>query len=347
MTNTKKMHYIPQFLLNNFSCDSNKHIFVWDKTTNLVRKQEIQDVAEENMFYDLQIDKFYYDETLDIKQTIDESCEKEFGKKYSGLSALEKLRANKWFEDFFSEEVEGPLSSFFQKLNQNYGCRNLFYPKPPRIIDPKTKVSFSKMLGVLFVRTKWYRDNLQHCLAEGTKQAFIMESYMMGKPVNENFDVFYSKDGIRYHHLQSIINEIDNSTIGYVFFKKTWLLIYNETGVPFCCSDDYFTMIQTIEKKDSFSGVGLDSPGVELWLPISDKVMLSFHDPEQISHRYDGCVLRLKDKQLVLDNNFEIAHQSYKYCFCNDEGELSRLQAKGQEDPRILKPKSFITINGK
>jgi hypothetical protein len=341
MSNTKKMHYIPQFYLKYFSCDDNDRVFVLDKSTNKIRKQAIKDVAEENLFYDLQIGKYYVSET---KDAIDEACKNEYGKKYCDLSNDEKTKANKWFEDYFGSFVEKPLSSFFNGLNQIYSCRNLFSLKRQCFISQQDKFFISKMMGLLFVRTKWYRDNLIHCFVEGEKRMLKIQNQYIGNYWSGDINIDYSKDHIKIEHFKAIYQEIYSSFFGKIFFNKAWVLFFNETSIPFCCSDDYFTIMQTIKRNDAFYGVGLASPGVEIWLPISPNVMLSFHDP-CIYSRLDGCVLRQEDKQLVLNNNLEIAYQCYKYCFCNDESELGRIKAKGESDPRLLKPRGFMQVS--
>ncbi len=53
MTQTKKQHYVPQFLLKNFCFDNKQHLFVYDKTQNKSFSSNTQNVAQENCFYNL------------------------------------------------------------------------------------------------------------------------------------------------------------------------------------------------------------------------------------------------------------------------------------------------------
>ena len=53
MTQTKKQHYVPQFLLKNFCFDNKQHLFIYDKTQNKSFSSNTQNVAQENCFYNL------------------------------------------------------------------------------------------------------------------------------------------------------------------------------------------------------------------------------------------------------------------------------------------------------
>lgn len=50
--NAKKQHYVPQFLLRNFSFDG-KSVYVFDKQTRVIRVSAVREVAHENGFYDI------------------------------------------------------------------------------------------------------------------------------------------------------------------------------------------------------------------------------------------------------------------------------------------------------
>lgn len=51
----KVQHYVPQFVLRNFSSGSKPHVFVFDKKREVVFKTNIKNVASENGFYDFEV----------------------------------------------------------------------------------------------------------------------------------------------------------------------------------------------------------------------------------------------------------------------------------------------------
>lgn len=55
MSNPKKHHYVPQFLLRQFAEDGREHVYVLDKKTGRTFRANIGDVAAQNRFYEFTI----------------------------------------------------------------------------------------------------------------------------------------------------------------------------------------------------------------------------------------------------------------------------------------------------
>jgi len=59
LSNTpKKQHYVPQFILRNFSCGKKNKIFVFDKKSNRSFPSNSKDIGHENNFYDDQVTEY-------------------------------------------------------------------------------------------------------------------------------------------------------------------------------------------------------------------------------------------------------------------------------------------------
>ena len=56
MSNSKRQHFVPQFLLRQFADEGGQHIYVFDKRTSRVFRANISKVAAENRIYDFDID---------------------------------------------------------------------------------------------------------------------------------------------------------------------------------------------------------------------------------------------------------------------------------------------------
>jgi hypothetical protein len=56
---TKTQHYVPQFILKNFSSVKNMQIWAYDKQKEKMFKTNILNIAAENNFYDIEIDNAY------------------------------------------------------------------------------------------------------------------------------------------------------------------------------------------------------------------------------------------------------------------------------------------------
>ncbi|MBM4259739.1 MAG: DUF4238 domain-containing protein [Deltaproteobacteria bacterium] len=56
MTHPQKQHYVPQFLLRNFTLSGSDQLYVYDKSNDRTYKTNITNVAAEREFYDFRID---------------------------------------------------------------------------------------------------------------------------------------------------------------------------------------------------------------------------------------------------------------------------------------------------
>jgi hypothetical protein len=116
----KKQHYVPQFLLNNWSQSKKKRVFVFDKKSNKVFSSSIKNIAHENNFYkdeilgyenntELKLSKLEGDAAPVIKSIISEGTVKNLTdfehKSLCLFSAVQMLRTNntREFIDGFNE----------------------------------------------------------------------------------------------------------------------------------------------------------------------------------------------------------------------------------------------------
>lgn len=88
----KKHHYVPQFILSNFSFGKKRNIYVFDKQKGSVFPSSIENAASENYFY--KDDGLNYDKNTETK-----------------LSELESL-CTPIFEKIVKEESLASVSSY-------------------------------------------------------------------------------------------------------------------------------------------------------------------------------------------------------------------------------------------
>ena len=98
----KKQHYVPQCYLEYWAIEGTHQIHVYDKKKKETRQNNIQDVASENYFYDINFRKALSRQEQDLLAMSEES--------------LEELSQKQVLENFFANNVEGELSSILKDL---------------------------------------------------------------------------------------------------------------------------------------------------------------------------------------------------------------------------------------
>ena len=98
----KKQHYVLQCYLERWAMLGTHQINVYDKDKQKPRVNNIEDVAQERFFYDINFQKALSDEE----------------KTLSGLTEEElvDLSGNQYYENFFSDRVEGRLAILLRKI---------------------------------------------------------------------------------------------------------------------------------------------------------------------------------------------------------------------------------------
>jgi hypothetical protein len=108
MSKIKNQHYVPKFYLKNFLNSSGK-IFVFDKSTGKIFGTNVENVANENYFYDIS--------ELDEKTGIDQFLEKHFHPLETKISELLKK---------LIDELRSKTFKKYNKVNKGRAI-NIFY----------------------------------------------------------------------------------------------------------------------------------------------------------------------------------------------------------------------------
>ena len=203
----------------------------------------------------------------------DKKCEIE-GESNINNAAMENYFYGK---DIIGQTIEYSLSKFESNINKIY--RDLISSEDPIIFEiPGYKNLFAQFIATQLIRTK---DHLEHLKVQNklikTKileggQEFADEE--LGHQVREmDSDEFVKK-------MQLLGFKEDNvKFFANTFYDKKWVLLINNTPIPFWTSDNPIAQFNPFNW-DPYPNMGLISTGMQIYLPLSTKLCLCILDPE-------------------------------------------------------------------
>lgn len=213
----KNQHYVPQFLLKNFSSRGNKYIWAYDKNEkfsvqNQIKERPIKKVASEEYFYD----QFKNNKTSSYEYAL--------------------------------QQVEDATAPIIEKIIKTKNIKDL---------SEQERKTLSLFIAVQHLRTKWQLLQTENSLKTFSKQ--------LKDKANITVPNLYSK--------KMWFSLLENSKIfNAILINKVWTL--SESNNSFLISDNPVTLQNTTDISEIRGTLGLESFGVEIYLPISPSLTL-------------------------------------------------------------------------
>lgn len=213
----KNQHYVPQFLLKNFSSRGEKFIWAYDKNEkfsvqNQIKERAIKRVASEEYFYD------------------------QF--KNSRIGSYEYALKQ-------AEDVTAPI------------IEKVIKTKKIKELTLEERRSLSLFITLQNLRTKG--QLLQTAISMNTLSEQLENKANIKIPEVDHKKIWFSM--------------LEQSTSFYeILMNKVWML--SESNNEFLISDNPVTLQNTTDRSEIRGTLGLDSYGIEIYLPISPSLTI-------------------------------------------------------------------------
>lgn len=269
MTETRsiKQHYVPQFLLKNFS--NNKKVMVFDKKTERIEQKSIRSVCSRDYFYDITLDDLLENEPI-LKDALSKHLYK------NSIEDTEMLIKKCFFScDESITQIEAKSGEIIKKiLNHETLC----------VLSEEERSTLCSFVAVQILRTEAdqiYMREITDKIKEISHEIVIRQ----GK-TEEEFSEWankeFGKDITLKMKFLALVNLQQNSfEQACVLSQKKIFLIKNLTNRPFYISDN-----PVVRWNNNHFGIignlGLLCRGIEIYLSLSDKITLAFHCPSLV-----------------------------------------------------------------
>jgi hypothetical protein len=249
----KKQHYVPQFLLKKFSNPEGR-VWVLDKATDKKFQVSSGDIGHQNYFY--AIPKI---EGLKLPTEITEA---------QRINAVEE-----YLRDIDSESG-GTIDRILKAIEASRFVaadgRRRYY------LSHNEKVKLSRFMIYQEMRTEGFREKLAQQYYLGYKAMAEMAIKIKHPQFKGKFDIQIAEWLEQLNHLKVIMDEKFVNLLTNICLDKVWVIGYNDTDLPFFCSDHPVVM-HSLAKDHFLSGPAWASPKTEICVPLSPKVLLMLH----------------------------------------------------------------------
>lgn len=263
---TKKQHYVPQCYLKAWQISDKKYqVYVYDKTLDSIRINNIEDIASERYFYDINLNDFLTD---DVKEEL----------KAKGYT-LNFDENSQGIEHAFSEIVENAFSKHLQEIIENVSNITPWYKENCYFITEQKKADFSTYLALQFIRGKHIRNGIEDsadCLSQ------VLQDMGASQSVIDQYGIS-SKSESKNIHVSMLMDAEHIVEFAKIFFSHIWMLGLNKSNKKLYTSDS--PICTHAHVKHSFLSMnGLASKGVEVFYPISPDILLIMLDRSYHTH---------------------------------------------------------------
>lgn len=327
---TKKQHYVPQFYLRNWRLSNEKHqVYVYDKEKDCIRINNIEYVASERYFYDIDFDDFFTETAV----------EKLHAKGFSWSDEVKR----QGIERTFAEKIEKPFAEELSALLEKVKVLTPWHISNCEFLSQEKKKRFSEYLTFQIIRTKSVRMDIMNtsdCFSQILKEMEIPDSLI------EKYNI--SKEAAKQSHIMMFFDSENIKDVTMLFYNLTWVLGINRTNVKFFTSDNpIITHSHIVHPFIQMNG--LASKGVEVVFPLSPNVILIMFDGEyhQMMKSFDRCYVEIDDEQNVYFYNSLLAMQAGRFVFSSD-GNFEIINTMKHVDPNVFNyPQTQIKWGGK
>lgn len=311
----KKHHYVPQFLLKNFS-ENKKALWAYDKTERNIHPVSIGDAGAETHF------NSYPDD--------------------SGLQGAEKVAVELALSDMDSA-FSAVLKDLIEGLNASKTISRTGFPN--YLLDSKLLSELSYLAVFQTVRTKEFREELHQMELLSYKALFdFFKDTLEGKEILGNrslkgFNISLNDGADKLRQFDMMFKPEFIEKLVTHCENKVWTIGVNQTNKPLSIADNPVVMRSRIG-----SSAAWGAKGVEIALPVSSEYILlwtcpSLHSRDKYgvstARDIDCRTVSLSESNVVYYNSLSYRESTrYIYQQTNDFTLFEDMAEKGHPDER-------------
>ncbi len=255
---SSNQHYVPQFLLKNFS--ENKMVYRFDKKTGRIEQRNIKSVCSQDDFYNLSLGQLCRNQPK-IKEI---------------LKNAPKCITEDTFNDIFLS-----CDSVITKIETITGeiVKKVLQHKCISVLNDEERVILCLFTAVQMLRTTHHRNNIKTIIksaADKVKEFYENYANIKGTyndwledNIGKNFDLCAKLMSITQ------LGELAWTQAKILFFTKNMFLI--DTLDDNLYISDAPVVLDNKKDYGAYGNIGTLVPGIEIYLPVSSRIILAYH----------------------------------------------------------------------
>lgn len=246
-------------------------------------------------------------------------------------AAVENICAERSFYDLDSDQgAEFAFAEMEGKLRQCH--RAVLEARDISLLSTHERAGIAVLIALQQMRTRAFRNTINEALemASAAVKAVNPEGEV-NSSILPSMD-FSEEDPAKLLQLGLIDRAIPEFAKSLLQMK--WILLVNQTELPFWCSDNPFTSFNPYPH-DEHDGRGFERMGSQTQFPFSSNIALSIVDPRCYSQY--PAVIPLDDPQFVVFNNHLQVKNAERFVFSSsNDFELAKQMVA--EKPSLKNP---------
>jgi|GEM_PF-1885288 len=273
------------------------------------------------------VPQFYYKNFGDLVWCLDKTNDNIFHTTPKNIS----------FEpDFYGPSIDGeyPLEKALDLLERRFGTAitDLISKEDPTKISLKNKLDLALFVAIQYLRTKETRERIAD-VANSFAAAAVKHLQV------EDHGIKLTEEGEMAMHLDRLK---DFPSFAVTIAQMKFVLMTNNTKIPFWTSDNPVSL-QNEYDQAPFGNLGIASKGIEMWTPISPRLVLVTCDPTMYSIIPD--VVEINDEQIVIRNNWLQIISSTRFLMSNTD-DFYMAHEMLEHDKELRNPKRKRIVMG-
>lgn len=338
LADTKKEHYVPRFYLKKF-CDVDNKIWVFDKRSQNKRKQRVSEIAMENYFYDLDLDRV----TIDAKKEKEfQNLSNEFLEKgiFDNFDQM-KESLKKYVEKDYFLKVEPLFSKLLNDISEKANGANRWYIQNCYAFSIKEKEILSVMFAIQLMRTKTMREEYKDGIEKLTSQLF---NKFIKDSDDEDVEVNMDKEALKWQHVSMMLDPDYLETMSDILNSHIWIMLINKTSKSFYTSDNPIAKIPNVIHPHK-GNMGIGSEGMELLFPITPNLIVGMYEKEYFrSKMLDRSFVEINEPEVIDRFNSAQILSSYR-CVFSKENSFELAEKLIKENPDLAEFTSNISVS--
>ncbi len=177
-----------------------------------------------------------------------------------------------------NQPIEQWLARLERRFAKSYD-RLIEHQKLKRL-SASDRVGISNFLSVQWVRTREYREHIRDFV---TQLKSRLEEKNVTDQIRDDLEIWSQDDFIISLQIEGMRENVRK--IAPIIRRMKWILLVNNTNMPFWTSDHPFTRYNPVDPPHSYMGnLGLLSRGIQILFPLTPKLSLTLCDPLAYGH---------------------------------------------------------------
>ncbi|MHA1935105.1 MAG: DUF4238 domain-containing protein [Candidatus Thorarchaeota archaeon] len=177
-----------------------------------------------------------------------------------------------------NQPVERWLTRLERRFAKSYD--RLIEHQELKKLSSSDRVAISNFLSVQWVRTREYREVIRDFITQLKNR--LEEKNVIGQ-LRDDMEIWSQDDFIASLQIEGMKENVRKITP--IIRRMKWILLENNTNMPYWTSDHPFTRYNPVEPLHPYMGnLGLLNRGIQILFPLTPKLSLTLCDPIAYGH---------------------------------------------------------------